>query len=41
MTIVVSGATGMVGAGAVVNPRLTFCYVTGVGTDSSEQGRTS
>jgi len=23
-----------------VNPRLTFCYITGVGTDSSEQGRT-
>jgi uncharacterized protein YbjT (DUF2867 family) len=23
-----------------VNPRLTFCYVTGAGTDSSEQGRT-
>jgi uncharacterized protein YbjT (DUF2867 family) len=23
-----------------VNPRLTFCYVSGVGTDSSEQGRT-
>jgi nucleoside-diphosphate-sugar epimerase len=22
------------------NPRLTFCYVTGAGTDSSEQGRT-
>jgi uncharacterized protein YbjT (DUF2867 family) len=23
-----------------VNPRLTFCYVSGVGTDSSEEGRT-
>jgi hypothetical protein len=23
-----------------VNPRLTFCYISGVGTDSSEQGRT-
>ena len=23
-----------------VNPRLTFCYITGTGTDSSEQGRT-
>jgi hypothetical protein len=23
-----------------VNPRLTFCYVSGLGTDSSEQGRT-
>lgn len=23
-----------------VNPRLTFCYITGAGTDSSEQGRT-
>jgi uncharacterized protein YbjT (DUF2867 family) len=23
-----------------VNPRLTFCYVSGAGTDSSEQGRT-
>jgi uncharacterized protein YbjT (DUF2867 family) len=25
---------------AAVNPRLTFCYVSGLGTDSSEQGRT-
>jgi hypothetical protein len=24
---------------AAVNPRLTFCYVSGLGTDSSEQGR--
>ena len=23
-----------------VNPSLTFCYITGAGTDSSEQGRT-
>lgn len=28
------------GAMVAVNPRLTFCYVSGLGTDSSEQGRT-
>jgi hypothetical protein len=26
---------------ATVNPEMTFCYVTGAGTDSSEQGRTA
>ena len=25
---------------AAANPRMTFCYVSGVGTDSTEQGRT-
>src|SRR6202049_2245204 len=26
---------------ATVNPEMTFCYVTGAGTDGSEQGRTA
>jgi nucleoside-diphosphate-sugar epimerase len=26
---------------AKLNPAMTFCYVTGAGTDSSEQGRTA
>src|SRR6202047_1542231 len=26
---------------AKLNPEMTFCYVTGAGTDSSEQGRTA
>jgi hypothetical protein len=26
---------------AELNPEMTFCYVTGAGTDSSEQGRTA
>jgi uncharacterized protein YbjT (DUF2867 family) len=34
--LTLAAARAMVGA----NPRMTFCYVSGVGTDSSERGRT-